>query len=38
MAGNIQAIAFLLTSVLGWGFGVGVWRCRRWTRPVTTGR
>ena len=38
MAGNIQAISFLLTSVLGSGFGVGVWRYRRWTRADTPGR
>ena len=37
MTGNLQAIGFLFTWVLGWGIGV-VWLYRRWTRPVTPDR
>jgi len=36
MTGNLQAIGFLFTWVLGWGGGV--WLYRRWTRPVTPDR
>jgi hypothetical protein len=37
MIGNLQAIGFLFTWVLGWGIG-GVWLYLRWTRPVTPER
>jgi hypothetical protein len=37
MTGNLQAIGFLFTWVLGWGSG-GVWFYRRWMGPVTPNR
>jgi hypothetical protein len=37
MTGNLQAIGFLFTWVLGLGEG-GVWLYRRWTQPITPDR